>query len=239
VKILRNILIIFCLSLLSACIKEPPGLDQRQLGTSAYDLLSSAKYKSLNIEINYMPGYEPDAVTVNKLIIFLEKLINKPGGITVSKHIIPVSSLEVLALDNIIGLENIYRQYHTQKDVITAHVLITNGYYKNNVLATSYWDTSICIFGKSIDERSGNTGQISRSALMTILLEHEFGHLLGLVSQGTPMRNAHRDFLNGAHCKNSNCLMYYNVEEGFANSQNNIPLLDADCLADLKANGGK
>lgn len=80
--------------------------------------------------------------------------------------------------------------------------------------------------------------QVSRQQLFTTLLQHEFGHLLGLVDQGSPMQHSHRDTDNGAHCDNRSCLMYYAVETDAASAAI-TPLLDAACRADLKANGGK
>ncbi len=74
---------------------------------------------------------------------------------------------------------------------------------------------------------------------MTTLLEHEFGHLMGLVDQGSPMQVNHKDAANGAHCDKPDCLMYYNVEAGFTGTLSAVPSLDANCIADLKANGGK
>jgi hypothetical protein len=54
------------------------------------------------------------------------------------------------------------------------------------------------------------------------------------------MQTDHIDPANGAHCINPLCLMYYNVETSAIGSNlSAIPILDADCEADLKANGGK
>jgi len=237
----RYILIILCALFFSACQKEPaPSFDHLTLGVSGNDLLSSVKYKSLDIEIDYMAGYAPDTSAINKLVLFLGKIINKPNGITVNKHEIPGNASQVMTLANLVSAEDRYRSLYTKNDALRVYILITNGYYsEKDIFATSYWNTSFCVFGKSVNETSGSAGQISRSILMATLFEHEFGHLLGLVNQGSPMQVTHRDAANGAHCNNSTCLMYYNVEAGLVNSLNTIPLLDANCLADLKANGGK
>ena len=54
----------------------------KAIGASANDLLSSAKFTSIKLEIQYMPGYVPDAASINNAINFLNNLVNKPGGIT-------------------------------------------------------------------------------------------------------------------------------------------------------------
>lgn len=228
--------------LLAHCKKEPvEGVnDNRALGASANDLLSSSRYSTLQIEIQYMPGYEPDAESLNNLSIFLNNRINKPGGIRIAKKQIPASSLATMSLSDVVSIERSSRYYLTNGNTISVYILITNSYYsEGDILATAYWNTAFCIFGKAVDNNSGAPDEVSRSVLMTTLLEHEFGHLLGLVDLGSPMATDHKDSANGAHCSNPDCLMYYNVEAGFTDALESAPALDANCLADLKANGGK
>jgi hypothetical protein len=227
---------------LTDCKKESVegSYDNQVLGASAKDLLTSYRYSALQIEIQYMPGYEPDDESINSLQNFLNSRINKPGGIKVIKEQIPAGSLPVTSLNNIVSIERSWRGYFTSGNTISVYVLITNSYYSDSgILATAYWNTAFCIFGKSIDDNSGAPDQASRSVLMATLLEHEFGHLLGLVDQGSQMVTDHRDAANGAHCNNPDCLMFYNVEAGITGALTSVPLLDANCLADLKANGGK
>jgi hypothetical protein len=225
----------------TACQKEPvvSDYDYKTLGSSAHDLLSSSNYTSLQIQISYMPGFRPDLSVPNSLTLFLNTYLNKPAGIQISEQPISTSSKSTLSLNDIVAIEKRNRSIFTGGNVRAVHVLITDGYFSDNtVFATSYWNTSLCIFGKSVNDNSGGLGQKSRINLLLTVLEHEFGHLLGLVNQGSPMQVDHRDPANGAHCNNPDCLMYYNVENSNSGS-NSIPQLDANCMEDLKANGGK
>jgi hypothetical protein len=69
--------------------------------------------------------------------------------------------------------------------------------------------------------------------------------LFGLVNidgSGTDMQTEHQDEQNGHHCDNENCLMYYAMERSDLISQffdESVAELDANCIADLQANGGK
>lgn len=239
----RNLLFpfIFLTLAFTACQKDITGSneDYKTLGTSAHDFLSSAVYTSLQIQISYMPGYQPDDASINSLTAFLTTYLNKPGGITISEQAIAASGKDTLTLSDIVQIEKRNRTVFTAGNVITAHVLITDGSYSgNDIFAKSYWNTSICLFGKTINKHSGGFGEITRTQLTTTLFEHEFGHLLGLVGQGTPMIVDHRDPANGAHCNNPNCLMYYSIQT-VSTGFDTIPTFDANCLADLKANGSK
>lgn len=232
-------LLIFFLSVLSACKKESVqgAYDDRTLGTSADDLLTAAPYSSLQIEIQYMPGYAPDQAALDNMVAFLKTRINKPGDISITQEQIPAGSSSITVLSDIVNTEQHYRNLYTHYNLLRVYILITDGYYsKSDVLATSYWNTSFCLFGKAIDDASS---QANRSILITTLLEHEFGHLMGLVDQGTPMLTDHKDVVNGAHCDNPDCLMYYDVEAGSPGSLTTVPLMDANCIADLRSNGGK
>ena len=227
----------------AACKKEniDAGNDYQTLGASAHNLLAAAPYSSLTIEIQYMPGYAPDNSSVNALKFFLNQYLNKPNGIQVVEEPIPSSGKTTLTLNDIEDIEKKYRTVFTGNNQIGVHILITDGKYDvSDIFANSYWNTSICVFGKTVFDNSGNAGQITRSQLFTVLFEHEFGHLLGLVNQGSPMQTNHQDVANGAHCTNKNCLMYYDIETASAGgSIGNIPSLDSNCITDLKANGAK
>ena len=232
--------IFLCICCLSACQKEEinNNFDYKTLGTAAHALLADAPYTVLQIQLQYMPGYQPDTASVSNLLGFLNTYINKTGGIYIMQQQIAASGKAVLSLSDIVKIENDNRTFFTAYKTITVHVLITDGDYNlPDIFATSYWNTSLCVFGKTIYDNSGGQGQVDRSILLTTIFEHEFGHLLGLVNQGSPMQASHLDAANGAHCSNSNCLMNYAIEN-YANG-NFVPGLDANCRADLKANGGK
>ncbi|MFT6718764.1 MAG: hypothetical protein ACJAY8_001160, partial [Sphingobacteriales bacterium] len=110
-------------------------------------------------------------------------------------------------------------------------------------LGVAYASTSIALYGTSVHENSGGILQVSREDAETVVLQHELGHLFGLVNNGSKMVRQHQDTNNGKHCTVESCLMYYAIEtnELFAllGTGGTIPELDPLCKEDLKANGGK
>lgn len=249
---MKTLLSCFVISLfLAGCQKTvftnnpdaPDYLHNRNVGASANELLSSSKYKSLKIEVLYMTGFAPDAGALSHLQNVLNNILNKPSGISITTKEIPASSNTVLSANDIFNIEKANRSSFTTGDQIAVAVIYTNGNYTDpQTLGIAYKNTSIALFGKNIHDNSGGLGQASRTKLEATVLEHELGHLLGLVDLGTAMQTNHKDASHGNHCNNNNCLMYYASDTrdilGFLLT-GNIPSFDVNCLSDMHANGGK
>lgn len=230
----------------SDTIRNLPSINDannKVVGASANDLLSASNYTSIKIEIQYMPGYQPNATAVNNLITFLNGLVNKPGGVTVVQTQIAASGKTTLSLQEIGTIEKNNRTVYTTGNQLGVYYLYTDASYENaGVLGIAFRNTSMSLMGKTIHDNSGAIGQASRTKLESTVLEHEFAHILGLVDIGSAMQTNHKDAAHGNHCNNSNCLMYYASETTDILGvliTGNIPTLDANCKADLTANGGK
>jgi len=219
----------------------PNAYSDQQLGASANDMLSANKYTALNIQIQYMPGYELSTTTIANVTAYLNTVCNKPGGINITQSEIAANG-DTLNLDKVAIIEKQNRTLYTSGNTLGLYVLVTDGYDTSlTTLGFAYRNTSICLFGKDIFNNSGAIGEVSRIGLESTVLEHELGHIMGLVNLGTPMITFHQDTAHGNHCNNPNCLMYYAVEihAGLGALANNVPLLDSNCLKDLAGNGGK
>lgn len=246
----NKLFILGCLALFSlSCQKtkeliesvDPNSLHNRSTGASANELLSANKYTSLKVEIQYMAGFAPDGGAVAHLQNFLATHLNKPNGISIVTKEIPASGNTTLTANEVHAIEKANRTAFSTDNEIAVYVLYTNGTYsENNVLGIAYRNTSAALFGKRLRDNSGGVGQTSRTKLEATVLEHELGHLLGLVDIGTPMQSQHK--ANGNHCNVQSCLMFHTAETTDVLGlllTGNIPTLDAACVADLRANGGK
>jgi hypothetical protein len=243
--------VIFLLTMVNSCSKKDTlsGItvgnteNTKAVGASARDLLSAADYSSILIEVQYMPGFQPDAASINNLVSFINLLANKPAGITVIQTQVPSGGKTVYSLDDVAAIEKTDRTKYTSGAQVAINFLYVDGTYtENNVLGFAYRNTSMCIFAKKVTDNSGGFGQVSRTKLESTILEHEMGHILGLVNLGSPMQTPHEDASHEKHCSNTSCLMYYQTQTtGIMGTLMNgaIPALDANCRADLHANGGK
>jgi hypothetical protein len=241
---MRLLVVYFSLVLLIACLifgckKEVEFLDYKRLGTSSSILLSANTFSTLVVQVSYMPGYRLSNNNINSLTNFLEARLNKPGGIQILQQEV-VGTNSSMSIAEAANFEKQVRTEFTSGNKVAVHILITdNDFTDKSFLAKAYYNTSFVLFGRTI-YNTANFNISEQVRLTNILLQHEFGHLLGLVDNGSSMVTNHLDVGNGAHCTNVKCLMFHEVEINSAfNSSSPVPTLDANCIADLQANGGK
>ena len=222
-------------------------LNKQNVGYSAHDLLSADKNKSVIVEIQYIQGFEPTQAAVNNLKTFMEQRLNKPGGINVKMKQIQAGGKTSYSVQDIAEIENQHREEFSTPDQLAIYVFFADSHSSENnsngkVLGQAYWNTSMVLYEKTLQDLSGGLAQPSQASLESVVLSHELGHILGLVNVGTEMVTNHQDAPHGAHCNNTSCLMYWGVETDDV-IQNliggNLPPLDQNCLNDLKNNGGK
>lgn len=251
---------IFCIAIslfVSSCSKDdgPNGTDgnpmvanQQPTGSSSNDLLSDNRYKSMVIEMVYVEGFPPTSATISNVVTFLESRTFKPNGISVELRSIASPQSSPYTVQNAINVEEANRNNYNTSDQIAVWVFFADFQSNSNtdesvVLGTAYRNTSIIIFEGTVQGLSNSPSEPSRSVLETTVLNHEFGHILGLTNLGAPLQSPHEDAENPKHCDVQSCLMYFATETGAGIMGmvigGTVPQLDPQCIADLQANGGK
>jgi predicted Zn-dependent protease len=221
---------------------------RQEVGSSANDILSDKKYKSITIEIIYMTGFKPTDQAIDNLKQLVTATCNKPDGINMVFKEIPAQGKSAYSIEDVKTIEDDHREEFTyRKDLATCFIFLDGPSNENQgsamVLGHAYFNTSMVIYEKSLKDNSGGFGEPELYKLETTVINHEFGHILGLVNLGSAMYNSHQDAEHGAHCDNTSCLMYWEVETGnvFDNLIGNspIPTFDQNCKRDLTENGGR
>ncbi|WP_108802416.1 hypothetical protein [Aquimarina sp. Aq107] len=217
------------------------------LGTSANDLLSDTNFRGLTVEIVSVEGFAPTTTAVNTFRTFLEERLFKPDGITINQRTVSSSGLSPFNIDKIKEIETNTRTEFNEGDEITVYIYFADGTNDNDdgsrvTLGTAYLNTSIVIYESTLRNLSSNPNAPMLSTIEAATLNHEFAHLLGLVNIGTPLQSQHENTVSRGHCNVQNCLMEAAIEfeSGMMDMMGNgVPELDAQCIADLQANGGR
>lgn len=209
-------------------------------GEANNDIVAGGEFDTIELEIQYMPGYEPQSGAVEDLVTFLEEWSGKTVR-TLDPVEIPAGDQPSYTANDVRSLEDEHREHvpdRTSGTLRLYHLFLDGEFEQENVLAIAYRNTSTAYFGATFEETTSGLGSPSREQVEASVLRHEIGHLMGLVDNGTNMQQDHKDEANGAHCDNENCVMYYayNQPDLFSSMfGSEIPDLDAACQADLEA----
>lgn len=252
---IKRIAVVLCLGLLfNACSNDDTSnsdtpvnkvLNRQETGSSANNLLSDDSFTSMIIELVYVEGFEPSQTAIDNFALFATSRTFKPDGISIEKRAIPSPGKDSYTIEDIANIEREQRQYYNTSDEIAVWVLFIDGKSDRDegsqvVLGTAYWNTSFVIYQENVQKLSNSPFEPRRSILESTVITHEFAHILGLTDLGSPMQTDHEDEEHPKHCDVPSCLMYWESEITIGPfNRNEIPVLDAQCLADLKANGGK
>lgn len=224
--------------------------------------IRSDTYRRLVLEIDYVGGQEPDPETVSNLSAGLGELLDKPDGVEVvlDEQITPREPSHGWTLAEIDDAEQETYDLAVDADTIKMHVLFLDGHDARDtddsqVLGLSWANRNIVIFKESLERTcSANAGDtLRRRGLIEAacrqteesIWTHEIGHALGLVDNGLPMVDDHRDPDHPHHDHNDECVMYWaydraqaflEVRQRFVDDEDANPLgFDAACQADVAA----
>lgn len=243
-----------CLLLVAGC--SPDGIDDNAsfaanrltTGVSGKDLLTSTNFDRVFFEFVFVEGHEPSPQSVQNLLAFTKERCFKTGGVDYSLTAIPDPGKKTFGIREIIDLEDQYREQYNKGNTITIFILVVNGISARDegnevVLGTAYRNTSFVLFEETIRRYSEEFISNDKTVLESTVMNHEFSHLLGLVNLSAPLRSAHEDPDNPGHCEIADCLMNYRTDAGLKfgalGLEGAVPTLDEQCLADLRAFGGK
>jgi hypothetical protein len=223
--------------------------NRQQTGSSANDLLSANTFDKMIVEIAFIEGFKPTQRALDNFKNLIEERTFKTAGVTFIEKEISATGKTEYTLDEVVAIEKENRTKYNANSTIAVWVLFINGNSsrdsnQGSILGSAYWNTSFVIYEETIQGLSNSAFEPERSLLESAVIHHEFGHILGLTNIGTDLQSDHEDVPDhSGHCVVESCLMYFAAEtsQGIDNmiTGGEVPKLDAQCLADLKANGGR
>lgn len=228
-------------------------------GDSANDILSNTKFSKLALEIVYVEGFRPNEESLSAFSNFINDITFK-DEITVTYKQVSSPNVEDLTIEKVAKLETENRTVYNTDDTLAIYIYFADAPSNNDdnetnsvTLGAVYRNTSMVIYESTIKDLAAKSTLVSEKSIETATLQHELGHLMGLVNLGTEMVHPHEgettnddgETVGSNHCNVEDCLMNAELEFGagmkkmLIASKNALPTLDAECLADLKANGGR
>ena len=223
--------------------------NRQKTGSSANDLLSANTFDKMIVEIAFIEGFRPRQEALDNFKNFIEERTFKTAGVTFIEKEISATGKSEYTIEEVADIEKEFRTQYNSSSTIAVWVLFINGNSskdsnQGSILGSAYWNTSFVIYEETIQGLSNSAFEPERSLLESAVMHHEFGHILGLTNIGTDLQSDHEDVPDhSGHCVVESCLMYFAAEtsQGIDNmiTGGEVPKLDAQCLADLKANGGR
>lgn len=258
-------------------------------GDSAKDILSNETYDKLLIEIAYVTGFKPTEAAMADFTEYLQEHTFKED-IELIYNELSSPSEDELTLQEIADLETSNRTAFNTGSTLAIYIYFADAPAKGDdlesglvTLGAVYRNTSMVIHEITVRDLASLSSSISEADVETTTLNHEFGHLFGLVNLGTDMVNDHESesenedgqLVGDNHCNQAVCLMRAELQFGGSSGKslpsnalaqyedgvksgctlsgstvlsllqqntgkttNTVPL-DAECLLDIQANGGR
>lgn len=224
-------------------------------GDSANDILTNDTFTKLLIEIGYVSGFQPSAEAINNFQAFLQARTFKQD-IEIQYLELPSPNENDLSLQEVADLESDNRTAYNEGSTLAIYIYFADAPADTDdpqegtvTLGAVYRNTSMVIYESTVRDLAVNSSQVTIADVETAALNHEFGHLLGLVDLGSPPVNSHEDPNAEHHCDINGCLMRAELQFGggllgminkrISSGKAPVPGLDAECITDLQANGGR
>ncbi len=192
-------------------------------GASANDLLANTNFDRIQVEIAHSPGFRPTAETMANFQDFV-RLHSFKEEIDIIFNELPSPNIEALTLQQIDSLEQANRTAFNNGNTLALYIYFADAPSDGDdeeedlvTLGAVFRNTSMVIFESTIRRLAppDNSGSpVTLTDVETATLNHEFGHLFGLVNLGTEAINDHEDMDAPNHCNVPGCLMQAQLEFG-------------------------
>ncbi len=182
-------------------------------GKSANDILSNENFTKLKIEIAYVAGFRPTESALSSFSFYLKSHTFKEDIEMVFLEL-PSPEEEDLTIQEIADLEAEHRTVYNDGETLGIYIYFADAPSEDDeqdeglvTLGAVYRNTSMVIHEVTVRSLAARSVVINDSEIELATINHEFGHLFGLVNLGTPVVNAHEDVDSENHCNVEGCLM--------------------------------
>lgn len=183
------------------------------VGSLNHQHLQANPFSKLILEIDYANSTPPDQNAVDTFISTIKQYVNKPGGVAQAGNNSFASQKETYTSKDLLDLAQKYRTNYSAGDTVTLYVLFINGSFaeNKNALGVALNSSMFVIFKDKINQAT--TALVFASEIERAVLNHELGHLLGLVNINYQSSMDHEDANNPHHSNNRESVMFWAIED--------------------------
>jgi hypothetical protein len=219
----------------------------RTTGDSANDILSNTNFDKMLIEIGYVSGFKPTDGAIAQFTDFLRQHTFKQD-IEVRYLELDSPDEEDLELQEIADLEKDNRTAYNDGRTLAIYIYFADAPSEDDDMAEGlvtvgavYRNTSMIIYKDTIIRLASQSSSISVEDIESATLNHEFGHLFGLVNLGTEMVNPHEsqseneegELTGNNHCDVPGCLMRAELQLGSRTGKGGVALRGLQSICNL------
>lgn len=183
------------------------------VGSLNHQYLQANPFSKLIIEIDYVNSAPPDQNAVNTFVSTIKQYVNKPNGVSQAGSNSFTSQKETYTSQDLLDLAQKHRSNYSGGNTVTLYVLFVNGSFaqNSNALGVALNSSMFVIFKDKINQAT--TALVFASEIERAVLNHELGHLLGLVNINYKSSINHEDSNNPYHSNNKESVMFWAVED--------------------------
>jgi hypothetical protein len=218
-------------TVLIGCSKDNvPPIDKsanlKGTGESAHDILANDSFDKLQVQIAYVTGNRPTNESMANFQAYLQQHTFKTSIELVYLEL-ATPNKDSLSLQEIADLEKEHRTVYNSGSTLGVYIYFADAPSADDdevqglvTLGAVYRNTSMVIHEVTVRKLASQSASISVADVETATLNHEFGHLSGLVNLGTAMANQHEDPNSVNHCDVAGCLMRSELQFSGATGKN-------------------
>ena len=185
--------------------------------------IRSDNFQRLVIELDYVEGHGPRDGVTSQVRQRLAQVLAKPDGVVVieDQRLSSHGSGKTWTFAELDTFANDQFGMTVTEGTIKMHLLFLDGEYDEDgsgtVLGLAWKSTHAALFKDTINSscQGGIAGlneeEFCRRAEVSVM-QHELGHVLGLVNNGLPMVEDHEDPDHPHHDESEGCVMYWAYE---------------------------
>ena len=274
-KNIHTLLLVLLFGLFTGCSKdeddqvanESKTLDKtanlQGTGDSANDILSNDKFTKLLIEIAYVDGFKPTEEAMEGFVNYLKERTFKED-IELKYTKLESPDEESLTLEEIADLESENRTVYNDDETLAVYIYFADAPADGDdeeeglvTLGAVFRNTSMIIHEATVRKLAAQRFFVTDADVESSTLNHEFGHLFGLVNLGTTPVNDHEDIqvdedgqpvldsagntIGNSHCDVEGCLMLAELQfdGGFTGKSSSLTAKDGSTITSACSLSGK